>query len=337
MRRNATLAVVVASLAVTAGIGWRFDAAAQHGTNVAKRPEAPTKLMVDAGALHAAVPAPPSLAGTTAPRLPLDAHGRLAKTHAVRDFFDYFLTTQHEVPNEALDAMVRAGVAAQLEGSAAQAEALEVWQRYRAYRDALAHATVLQGGHDDSANANSSNLDAVRSAFDVRASIASRTLGAPWSEAFFGNEWRQTGYALARLRIMGDNALDDAQKVARLRALIETLPPDERATLDRQAKTQSTLTTIAALQQQDVPSDQLRSRASAALGADVAERVVQMRGEDDAWRARYAAYAAQRASVDAQGLAPAEREARLAQLRKQTFEDPSERLRAATLDAGPAD
>ena len=57
--------------------------------------------------------------------LPLEDGGRLARSRAVRDFFDYFLTAQHEVEAHALDAMVRREIAAQLDGTAAQGEALD--------------------------------------------------------------------------------------------------------------------------------------------------------------------------------------------------------------------
>ncbi|MEK7988909.1 lipase chaperone, partial [Burkholderia contaminans] len=49
---------------------------------------------------------PASLAGSRAPRLPLGPDGHLAKAHAVRDFFDYFLLAQHDLTPAALDALV---------------------------------------------------------------------------------------------------------------------------------------------------------------------------------------------------------------------------------------
>lgn len=275
-----------------------------------------------------------SLAGSTAPRLPFDARGHLAKTRAVREFFDYFLTTRHEVAPEALDAMVRQQIAAQVDGRDAQSEALDLWQRYRAYLAALAQIAALQARSREGGSAL--DVDALQAVFDARASLASRMLGASWSEAFFGREWRETAYSLARLRIMGDKTLTDAQKAARLDALAETLPPDERALLEREAKAQAAVGTIAALTREDRSPDELRAQATQALGVEVAERVVQMRRQDDAWRARYADYTAQRAQIDAMGLSQGEREVRVAQLRERIFSDPGERVRAAALDAGPA-
>jgi lipase chaperone LimK len=275
---------------------------------------------------------PASLEGSTPPRLPLDVHGRLAKTHAVREFFDYFLSAQHEVTREALEAMVRRQIATQLDGTEAERDALDIWQRYVTYRQALERLAPLVV---PASAEKGPQADAIEASLDTRASLATRTMGAEWSEAFFGADWRRDRRALRRLRVTMDSTLTDAQKRARLEALDDMLPLDTRATLERQRRTRETVDTIAALQAQNVPLDALRARATEALGAQTAERIVTMRKEDDAWRAKYADYAAQRAGIEAMGMPSAEREAQIAQLRARVFANSGEVLRATSLDRGP--
>lgn len=273
---------------------------------------------------------PDSFAGTAVPHLPLDAHGHLEVDHAVRDFFDYFLTAQHQMPAGALDAAVRRAVAAQLEGTPAQDEALDLWRRYGAYRDGLERLAVLQ----QPAGASGVDLEAARAAFAERAAVASRTLGPAWSEAFFGREWRHAAYAIERFKVMRDSTLSDVQKAARLDTLTAALPPDEREALRRETAAQARIATVASLDAQasGLSTDALRARATEALGAQTAARVVEMHEAEAAWRARYADYAAQRARIDATAQAPDEREARRAKLRERSFSDPGERVRAASLD-----
>lgn len=277
---------------------------------------------------------PRSLSGSMAPRLPLDVRGHLAVTRAARDFFDYFLTARHEVTPEVLDAMVRRAIAAQLEGSIAQSEALDLWQRYRSYLSGLADLAPLQVPAIE--RVASANADALQAAFDARASLASRTMGAAWSEAFFGEQWRTTAYSLARLRIASDPTLTDEQRAARLDAWRQSLPAEERASLEREAKAQASVDTIAELARQQGSADELRAQATQALGAQAAERIVQMRRHDDEWRARYADYSAQRAQIDAMGLSAEAYEGRVTQLRERMFPSAGERVRAAALDAGAA-
>lgn len=292
------------------------------GTSAARA--APTPAAPNAQAL------PVSLSGTVPPHLPLDAHGHLAKVRAVRDFFDYFLTTRNEVSVQALDALVRRNIAAQLDGTAAQLEALDVWQRYMAYDQALDRASPLaprsQGSGID--------FDAMQTMLDQQAALASRTMGPEWSEAFFGAEWRRDHYEIAKLRIVNDRTLTEAQKAERLQALEQTLPPAERAALERQRQTRASIDAIASLQKQGLSTDELRARVTQTLGPQAAERVVQMQKGEDAWHAKYADYAQQRARIEAMGLSAADRDAQIAQLRQHVFTNSSEALRAASLDKG---
>ncbi|KVF79544.1 lipase chaperone [Burkholderia sp. FL-7-2-10-S1-D7] len=279
-------------------------------------------------ALPASAGLPPPLDGSSAPRLPLDAGGHLAKSRAVRDFFDYCLTARSDLNAAALDALVVREVAAQLDGTAAQRQALDVWHRYRAYLDAL--AKLPEAGAVDK-----SDLGALQLALDQRASIASRTLG-DWSQPFFGAEqWRQR-YDLARLKIAQDRTLTDAQKAERLAALAQQMPADERAAREKADRQQAAIDQIAQLQKSGAPPDSMRAQLTQTLGPEAAARVAQMQQDDASWQSRYADYAAQRAQIDAAGLSPQDRDAQIAALRQRMFTKPGEAIRAASLDRGTA-
>lgn len=325
----AAVALVVAGgVWIGRGVAMRHDAAA---------PVAPVDAAASAGTLAAAQPVaasagagpPTPLAGSSAPRLPLDPGGHLAKVRAVRDFFDYCLTAQSDLNAAALDALVAREVAAQLDGTIAQVEALEVWRRYRVY---LAELAKLPGA---GAVADKSDLATLQLALDQRASIARRVLGE-WNEPFFGAEqWRQR-YDLARLKIAQDRTLTDAQKAERLAALDQQLPPDARAERQRVAQQQAAIAQIAQLQKSGATPDAMRAQLTQTLGPEVAERVARMQQDDDAWQRRYADYAAQRAQIVALGLTPQERDAEIAALRQRMFTKPGDAVRAASLDRGAA-
>ncbi|CRY45560.1 lipase secretion chaperone [Burkholderia pseudomallei] len=290
---------------------------------------APVAVAARADAGSAASGLPASLAGSSAPRLPLDAHGHLAKARAVRDFFDYCLSAQSELSAQALDALVTREIAAQLDGTLAQGEALDVWKRYRAYLDQLAQLP------DGGAPGNKLDLAALQLALDQRASIASRALG-DWAEPFFGAEQQRQRYDLARLRIVRDASLTDAQKAARLAALEQQLPLDQRAEQAREKQQNDTVARIAQLQKSGASPDEMRAQLAQSLGPEAAERVAKMQQANDAWRAKYDEYAAQRAQIDAQHLSPQDRDTQIAQLRQRYFTQPGEALRAASLDRGGA-
>ncbi|CAB3771884.1 lipase chaperone [Burkholderia puraquae] len=272
---------------------------------------------------------PPAIAGSTAPRLPLDTHGHLAKVEAVRGFFDYFLTAQNQLSHVEFDALVVRAIAAQLDGTVAQHEALDVWERYRAY---FAELAKLPGG---GAVDNTLDLPALQLALDLRATIASRTLG-DWSEPFFGTEQKLQRYDLARLKIIRDPSLTAERKEAGLAALEQQLPADQRVERERQKEQNNAIAQIDKVQQSNATPDETRAQLAQTLGPEAAERVVKMQQADNAWHAKYNEYAAQRAQIDAQNLPTRDRDAQIAQLRQRYFTEPGEARRAASLDHGSA-
>ncbi|HEF5871071.1 TPA: lipase chaperone [Burkholderia cenocepacia] len=302
-------------------------------------PDVPTAIAGVAPVVDAAVPGeatvrppagaasevalPAALAGSSAPRLPVGSDGHLAKRHAVREFFDYYLLAQHELAPAALDALVARALAAQPIGAAAQRDALDLWPRYRACVaafDARPGAAPSGAGLDP---------DAIALALEQRVSLASRWLG-DWSAPFFGDEFRQQRDDLERIRIARDPSLGEARKRERLAALDQSLPPGMRDARERLARQRDAIAAVARLDAQRATPDVLRVQ----LGADVAERVVQMQQRDDAWQARYRDYTAERERLDTQLLAPDAHDAQLAQLRQRIFPDRADALRAASLDAG---
>ena len=136
-------------------------------------------------------------------------------------FLDYCLTAQSDLSATALDAFVVREIAAQLDGTVAQAEALDGWHRYRAYLDALAKLRDA-GAVDKSDSARCSS----RSTSVHRLHIARSVTGASRFSA------RSSGGSATTSRgwkITQDRTLTDAQKTERLAALEQQMPADERA------------------------------------------------------------------------------------------------------------
>lgn len=308
------------------------DASALHAANAANSAQpvlASGKDVAADASIAGALPA--SLDGSSPPHLPTDGHGHLARTRAVRDFFDYFLTTQNEIPAATLDALVRRQIAAQLDGTPAADEAVSVWQRYNAYRTALDQ--LPQTSPIPNPSGAKLDFDALQLSLDQRDALGTRLMGE-WNEPFFGTESQRQHTDLARLRIASDGSLSAAEKDARLTALEAALPPETRAAHERERQQQAALDAISQAQKQGGSLDTMRAQITQTLGPEAAQRVVQMQQADDAWQARYADYSSQRAQIDEQDLPPQRRDAQIAQLRQQFFTNPSDAMRAASLDRG---
>ncbi|HHW4684577.1 MAG TPA: lipase secretion chaperone [Xylella sp.] len=271
-------------------------------------------------------PLPQSLAGSVAPRLLLDAYGHLARVSTVRDFFDYFLTARNDLTSASLDELVAYEIDQQLHGTLAQVEAHNVWKRYCAYfseLEKLPDMGMITGDKLD--------LVSIQRAIDQRSSLGIRTLG-DWSEPFFGAEQQQQHYDLERLKIFNDQALTDEQKKKRLIVLEKKMPSEVMLERKKIQQQQDVVRKIADLQKDGVGLNGIRSEIGDLLGPDVANRVVQMRREDEMWDEKYKHYAVQRVRIEGQQLEPQEREAQIENLRRRIFTKPSEALRAASFD-----
>jgi lipase chaperone LimK len=327
---------LAALAAVAAACGWL----AQSSATLASRPSmhrtevrvmGPTPAPASEEAITS-VATPLALHGTQVPRLPIDSHGHLGRTVAVREFFDYFLLARNELPPPAVDARVKREIAAQMGNRPAALEARDVWRRYRDYLDA-----IRSPGQDRALPSGRVDVAALRRMLDTRRAIASRTLGE-WTGIFFDTEDRLAREALARLAIASDPTLSEAEKGGRLHALDASASADEQAAQAAQQREADTRRRIEAIQSQHLSADQIRAQAGTVLNLDATERLVQQSQAQAAWDARYNAYALQRTQLVMQwqqaNLSPGDYATRLAQLRDQAFSSTAERTRAASLDAG---
>ncbi|MGV2291663.1 lipase secretion chaperone [Trinickia sp. YCB016] len=269
-----------------------------------------------------------ALEGTTAPRLPLDAQGHLARVRDVRDFFDYFLTARSQLGDAALNAQVSAALHAQLAGKPAEGEATQLWERYRAYLDAVDQMPA--NDKTEPPSAASLDFDSIARSIDQRARLASDKLGE-WANVFFADEFSEQRYSLARVRIMADTSLSAAEKARQLEALEQSLPAAKREALAREHRDDAARQNLQQALQQGGSPEAARAAAQA-FGPEAAERAANFAQEERDWRDRYAQYATQRAQIDAQHLAPEDRERQLAQLRQQYFSNPGDARRAAAFD-----
>jgi lipase chaperone LimK len=269
-----------------------------------------------------------ALRQTTQPTLPLDKQGQLQKTREVRDFFDYFLTAQSEQSPQALDAQVSKAIDAQLGDMPARAEAANVWERYKAYRVALAQLK------SNAATPGSAQFDpaALRQSLDERASMAAGALGE-WLEPFFGRDLEGQRYSLARMQIERDKSLSDSDKTRRLQALEDTLSPEQRSEAVSARQQAASLDTLVRLSAQTGSDDSAAMQEVAQqMGQETAARFASTKASERGWQDRYASYAKERDVIRAQYTDQNGRQTQIDRLRNQYFPASGDALRASSLD-----
>ncbi|BBO60080.1 lipase chaperone [Mycoavidus sp. B2-EB] len=206
----------------TAGgyFGWRITAssapAAAQLTASATQTFVPMPWLAGDAGSSISVNLPPSLQGTTIPPLlKEDASQHLQKTSDVRDFFDFLLIAQNELPAEQLNAFALQQITAQLTSASAIQEALDLWQRYQTYRTAL--------GQQASQSSASGTVDEMLATLNQEQALQQQYL-SDVAEVWFAQENKENQTMLERFKIGVDTTLSEAEKKHRLSALG---PPQE--------------------------------------------------------------------------------------------------------------
>jgi len=252
-----------------------------------------------------------SLAGTTPDgAATAGADDQLALDPALIRLFDYYLTTVGERPLSAIQAQVEHDLDGRLSPHAAH-QAKDVFARYLQFKTALrAQRPARPQGRA---------VDTLREGLRLMLSLRATYFSEAESQALFGPQDAEASAALARMAIEQDPTLDAQQRRDRLAALDARLPASERA--EREAPLAVVRLEEAAQQIRahgGSEDDVYRMRA-AATSPEAANRLAEVDREEAAWKARIAAYQAQRAAVLSAPGGDTEHAAAMSDLRNRLF------------------
>jgi lipase chaperone LimK len=283
-----------------------------------------------ATAPRVAQPAPPadarplaasSLAGTTPDGgATATADDSLVPDPALIRLFDYYLTTVGERPLAAIGQQVGRDLDDRLAPRAA-AQAKDLFSRYVRFKTALkSQRPAKPAGR---------SVDMLRDGLRRMLALRATHFDVAESRALFGPQDAEASAALARMEIEQDAGLDDAQRHTRLAALDASLPASVRA--EREAPLAVIRLEEAAQQIRaggGSEDDVYRMRAEA-TSPEAANRLAEVDREESAWKARIAAYQAQRAAALSAPGSDADRAAALGDLRSRLFTPDEQRRLAA--------
>ncbi|MCO4860127.1 lipase secretion chaperone [Cupriavidus sp. WGlv3] len=275
----------------------------------------------------------PSLAGVEMPAGPeADAAGNLRLTRALRTYFDYFLGARHDAGGiDALEPLVHDDIRRHVPQPAA-GQAWQLWRRYVACLAEILPEATRKPLADADGTLDAQQVRQLRALLAQRNAARQRWLPEV-AQAWFGDEQAYDEAMLARLEIVTQAGLDDAQRRQRLAELNATLPEPLRAARAASARPQAISQTLSHLQGAGRTTQDIGAALAQAYGPEVAQRYQQQAQAEQSWQQRYDDYAARRAQIEAfAGLSEQDRRLQLETLRRQAFDNPSEALQAEVVD-----
>jgi lipase chaperone LimK len=255
------------------------------------------------------VPFAPSMAGTKPDGELKTVNDELVVDAELGHLFDYYLNALGEKNLAAIEVEAERELRRKLSPAAA-AQAKRLMGRYMDYRRALAEVDKIPAIQGTTA-------DAVRGRLLAMQKVRGKFFNAKESEGLFGFSDAYDRDAVARLEIADDKTLSEAEKAKRYAAVDAARPPAVREAQDaplQLARMEQEAKRIrdAGGSEQDVY--QMRAKT---VSADAAAGLAALDQEETAWKAKYAAYKAERAKL--QALPEANRIAALQQFQQSNF------------------
>ena len=203
--------------------------------------------------------------------------------------FDYYLAGLGEKPLAAIRSQIETELDKRLAPVPAR-EAKRLLGAYLAYRQALAGAEQALPPQADAAAAARARLQAMRA-------LRGNYFTAEESAGLFGASDAYDDDAVARMAILGDTALDEAQRQTRLAALDQQLSPAQRAARDAPVKVAQLDASVRALRAQGGGENEVYRLRASTFTPEAAARLAELDREESRWQQRIIAYQAQKAGL----------------------------------------
>lgn len=238
----------------------------------------------------------------------------------LRLLYDYFLTAVGEKTVDEIRAEIEREIDKRLK-SAPAAEAKRLLARYLDYKRALVDV-------EKNAQLAGPSLAAMRARIEAMHRTRAKFFSGREAEGLFGADDAYDADALARLEVLQDKSLTDAQKKEKIAALDAALPAEVREAKEAPLRIVRLEESVSKMRAQGASDDEVYRTRAAALNPEAAARLAEVDREEQEWKSRIAGYLAERSRLlqDGGRLPEAERQAALQQLRQARF-TPQEQLR----------
>jgi lipase chaperone LimK len=273
----------------------------------------------------------PGMLGTEVDgELKTDSAGDLQLSLGVRDYFDYFLSAADQAGLEVAVEALLADAGSRLQ-EPALGQLIGLLGDYLDYK--RAGLALLQQPLDAQQQAQpQAQLAALQQAFERLAQLRRTHFSAGAVEALFGGEEAYARYTLDSLALLGRDDLSEQAKAEALERLRGQLPAAMRASEERQSQVLAQQAESERLWREGASEEQVREFLALTYDPPTVERLLAEQRNERAWQQRYAAYRDELASLQGNGLSPADRRREQQRLRQRLF-NAEDRHRVDTYDA----
>lgn len=249
---------------------------------------------------------------------PVDDEGNLLMSAAIKERFEYFLSTLGEFPLESVFKMVRDDIALSLE-SPAKEQALKLFDDYIAYKYSLAE---LEKSMDAAQNYEVNDIERFRLQLDHLRDKRREYLAQDTVDAFFGFDEMYDDFMLARLEIQNSGQLTKQEKSEQIKSLEDSLPETVRNMRDDSQKVSAAFKVSESMREEGADDDEVFEYNSQQFGQEAAVKLQHLNDQRSAWKARVENYLQKKIDIEMNNnLADADKQESIEELRRQGFSE----------------
>ncbi|WP_338561443.1 lipase secretion chaperone [Acinetobacter sp. KS-LM10] len=257
-------------------------------------------------------------------QLKIDASNRLIVNEATKNCFEFFMTQygEKEIQQIKID-FVTYATATYTEPLLSQLT--DLWSRYMQYRE--------QMGRLDAPNIDKEQASYYKAIFNNIKNLRKKFFSDYESEGLFGVEDTYNDYTLARMSVMENKKLSEAEKAQKLQALFEDLPEDWKENLKQLSQLEDLKKLTAEIKARGGSREEIRQMRLNLVGPEATQRLENLDGQRSNWKTRVDGYLQNRDSILKSNMSDSAKQTAIQQLRNQNFNNQQEQLRLETFES----
>ena len=249
---------------------------------------------------------------------PVDEEGNLLMSIAIKERFEYFLSTLGEFPLEDVLQMVKDDILLSLQ-SPAKEQALKLFDDYVAYKYSLAE---LEKSMDVAQDYEINDIERFRAQLDRLRDKRREYLDSDAVDAFFGFDEMYDDYMLARLEIQNNSQLTKAEKAEQIASLEDSLPSNVKDMREQSQAVSQAFKTSEAMREQGASDEEVHQYNAQQFGLEAADKLQDLDTQRAQWKARVQSYLQLKANIEMDlALTDSEKQDAINEMKLQRFSE----------------
>lgn len=256
-------------------------------------------------------------------QIQVDGSNRLIVNESTKNCFEFFITQYGEKSIE----QIKTDFIAYAKTSYKEpvlSQLIDLWTRYMQYRE--------QMGDLQAPNMDKEQAGYYKAIFANMKTLRKKFFSDYEAEGLFGIEDTYNDYTIARMEVLDNKKLTEAEKAQKLKDLFKDLPEDWKENLQQLSQLEDLRKLTAEIKARGGSAEEIHQMRTNLVGPEATQRLETLDADRSQWKGRVGSYLTERDSIVKSNMSDAAKQSAVQQLRNKNFSNPQEQLRIETFE-----